>query len=340
VSLKAKCESAKFLLLLAAGLPAAALAAEPRYKAVALGAFDAGISASYGVGTHGAVAVLAEFDWTTWYAAVYRHGGPFGGPEELPDGDLSTALAVNGGGDAVGMSHDPGVYVDKAVFWPRSGGKIVIRTPKPDHGSKAVAINDAGLVVGQLATTDTKSRCFAWTQDQGYVDFGQPAGGRSCAPTGVNDHGQATGDAVVDGHDTAFVWKKGSFELLPLLPATDRCQGAAINDAGDVVGSCTSDALARSHPVLWRNGVAIDLYPFDDLQGGVALGIDDAGTIVGSLTTSQSERDAVVFDGQGGVTDLHDLVRDGQGLLLYAPGGISKNGTISAGGYKLVPLRR
>jgi uncharacterized membrane protein len=327
------------LLLAAACVPALAGAVAPRYKAVHIDSVYAGVMASYGVGSHGAVALYAESDFTDFFAAVYRHGGPFGGPEGLPDSEGGRAFDVNGAGDVVGVTQQDGVWIDQAVFWPRSGGKIVIPIPRPGNASQAIAINDAGLVVGRLTITDTKSRCFGWTQDGGYFDFGQPAQGSSCEPADINNHGQVTGRTVVAGHDTAFIWKRGSFQLLPLLPATDECRGASINNAGDVVGSCLlSTAPARRYPVLWRNGVAIDLYPFDDLADGVALGIDDAGNIVGSLVSQALSGNAVLFDGQGGATDLHDLVRNGQNLLLETPGGISKNGSISSGFYKLVPL--
>jgi uncharacterized membrane protein len=320
----------KLLLLAAACLPALSMAGKHLYKAVPMTGNGLDVEYSHGVGRHGAVALRiynegADED----YAGIFIHGQI----EQLPDSLGSEAFDVNAAGDAVGYSSA------QAVIWPRTGGKFVIPTPKPQHASEALAINDAGMVVGMFAMPGNADRCFAWTPENGYVDFGMPPGGDYCQPVDVNDHGQATGNAIVDGAGVAFIWKKGQFELLPLLAGTDRCYGTSINDFGDVAGSCIEDPSNKSHPVLWRQGAIIDLYPHADLQDGEAVGIDDAGTIVGAVY-SQTLQGQVVFDGQGGATDLRSLVRDGQDLNLGAIGGINKDGTMSVGRYKLVPLRR
>ena len=100
--LRGRC--AKIPLLLMACVPAIAGAVEPRYKAVQMGSVYSGVSESYGVGSHGAIAVLGEYDGTTFYAAVYHHDYPLGGVESLPDGDHGKAFDVNGAMDVVGMA--------------------------------------------------------------------------------------------------------------------------------------------------------------------------------------------------------------------------------------------
>jgi uncharacterized membrane protein len=145
----------------------------------------------------------------------------------------------------------------------------------------------------------------------------------------------------VGPHTHAFIWTEGTLEDLGLLPGFDNCWAGAINDHSDVVGTCRSgyqfqaflwtaktgmtaldiphlafayginnhdDIVGVWNPsddqVTW-NAFAYRDGHVEDLDEGVACGINDRGQIAGARRPDPYSSHAVVWD-EGGKHDLDD----------------------------------
>lgn len=97
---------------------------------------------------------------------------------------------------------------------------------------------------------------------------------QSAAANDINDAGQVVGYAS----SRAFLWQNGQMNQLSLTGSI----ASAVNGVGQAAGNARLVAAGQPHPVLWDNGVQIDLAP--DLAGnenGSANGINDLRQVVG-----------------------------------------------------------
>ena len=168
----------------------------------------------------------------------------------------------------------------------------------------ALAINDSGEVAG-CSTTDSTGRGSACVWQNGVVTD-LPGGGEAFA---INNSGEVAG---YDSASNACVWQNG---VLTELPGGSGAMARAINDSGEVAGSC--GAYPDNHACVWQNGVLTALPGYDGLQS-VANGINSSGQVVGCCyNTTTGQYEACLWQ-NGGVTDL------GPGGAL----GINNNGWI------------
>ena len=255
------------------------------------------------------------------------------------------AFGINAGGDVVGTATDGG------KLWTRSGAEVDVLAPQPNHYTSVRAINDGGFVVGYYSRPQRVTRCFAWTQQGGSFDLGLPNGATSCAAYAVNDRSWIAG-AVYSQNDhngSGFIWKKKHFHLLPILDGMQYCEARSINRQGEAVGDCYTYGAGIVHPVLWKEGNVIDLYPRSGNVTGYAYSINDAGVIVGTLTADDWHGGQAVIYGEVGPVDLATVVRNiGDWHFAWAFG-VNKAGEIAANAYsptqgasavKLVPVAK
>lgn len=186
---------------------------------------------------------------------------------------LTTARAISANGMIAGSSpNSSGVMM--AALWNRAGAPTSLQIAGEGFG-----INKWGHVVG--VTGDLVTRGFLWRDGSKLELVSLSGSGSSARAVAVSDTGYIAGSS--DNGTIAVRWKysidgSGSVtaQALPLPGDLAQPRPAAVNDAGDVVGTANS-SFGRPRAILWRGGEAIPLAAFDSR----AYGINNAGQIVG-----------------------------------------------------------
>ncbi|HEY0871090.1 MAG TPA: hypothetical protein VGD55_11875, partial [Acidothermaceae bacterium] len=209
--------------------------------------------------------------WTAGHAPVDIGvlGGSSGG---------SSATALNDNGQVVGTSST--TTADDAFSWTQAGG-IVDLGSLGGGSSDAVALNNAGEVVGFSYNSHAQSHAFSWTAGGGMVDLGT-LGGTMSQPFGINSYGQVVGWSTnASGVADAFSWtQSGGMVDLGNFGGAGGSLAMAVNNGGEVIGR-SQTASGDWDPFSWTSaGGMVDL---GNLPGdwGYPVAINDAGQIVG-----------------------------------------------------------
>ena len=174
-------------------------------------------------------------------------------------------------------------------------------------------ITNNGLVVGVAGFPDGTEHAVLW-YDVWRGDFGPPAfGGQNSIAFGINEHGQAVGQAETSAPEPnsedfcgskalglpakgttclPFLWQAGVMTALPTLGGHN---GSAnrINNGGQIAGMAEnaitdSTCLATGaqklqfEPVVWVNGQIQQLPTVAGDPDGAAFAINDSGQVVGA----------------------------------------------------------
>jgi uncharacterized membrane protein len=217
----------------------------------------------------------------------------------VPGAPQSAARALNGTGMVVGdmQTATQGVM---AFAWTAAGGAVALGPlDARELQSRAVAVNDAGEVLGTSYDPQARaSRPFYWRAGQGPLALPVPAGGADASV--INASGQVAGTMYDAGAlpsnrlAHAFVWSKAA-GLAPLaaLDGDTQSSAAVINAKGEAGGS--SSGAAGTRAVLWSaGGVATDL------NTALAAGSSIGATLQRVLALSDGGA-LVAVSSQGGV---------------------------------------
>jgi len=156
----------------------------------------------------------------------------------------------------------------------------VIPIPAPPGGAihGATDVTETGVVVGTTYFTNpVGERGWVWTAAQGLQLLPQPPVGTSWRAIGINESGVIAGDGGID-FGVAWRLENGVYEVLGTLAGDVRSTAAAINEAGEIVG--TSQTLSIMNPpnaFLGAPGQPLQLVQ----ASGQASAINDAGQVVG-----------------------------------------------------------
>jgi uncharacterized membrane protein len=228
---------------------------------------------------------------------------------------VSEARGSDQAGDVVGWAS--GTAGDAAKAFLYSHEQVTWLAPAQ---SKALAINDAGIIAGESSVKGRKTiQPVSW-EKRSIIDLGGCCGGTARA---INAKAQVVGDVYDEqGRYRAFLWDHvGGLRLLG-LPG-DYGSAVAINDSG--------------HILLQQRETGVFLYRGENdkirLEAprklpteGRALNNSDA--IVGAFGPFFDEYRAFIWDARNGFRDLNDLIPRNSGWKLQYATGINDRGEI------------
>ncbi|PKN55529.1 MAG: hypothetical protein CVU56_20835 [Deltaproteobacteria bacterium HGW-Deltaproteobacteria-14] len=164
--------------------------------------------------------------------------------------------------------------------------------------SRALAVNDSGVVVGASDTEGAASHAFAWTAGGGMIDLTPAASGG--VALGVNASGVVAGAVATATAQNAFRWHDGATDTLWSV-------GSVLDADGNVFGPTVSGKVAGNT----NNGEGAYAAMGGSVQlitgaGGVTVvGLNDGGTVAGSVGAAGSEH--AFRWSAGSLTDLGTL---------------------------------
>jgi uncharacterized membrane protein len=192
-----------------------------------------------------------------------------------------------------------------AVVWQPDGSVVDLTPSTNTQYAEATSINNAGVVVGNLVTKDAAPEGgFRWAADtfQLLPSLFQHEAAH------IDERGCIAGFAhTPQFHFAPTLWAPAlSYAQYPSLGGVD-ARAADRNGWGDLAGwSELTPTSYESHPVLWRNGVALDLGPLPGHTDAEAYALDVYGAAVGRSGPFLQER-AVMWTPSGAQVDLGDL---------------------------------
>jgi probable HAF family extracellular repeat protein len=230
-------------------------------------------SVAIGINDHGQiVGGSRELDRFTTRATLWDRGQII---DISPPGATDCgAIDINNRGDIVGSC-------GTAVLW-RNGEVISLGLPPGYTASVAVAINDAGIVVGNLTENQAlRSTPFRWA-DGVMTLLPVPPGATGASAEGINAQGTIVGYANTPAGLEPVIWQGDTVAPLSGTWGTLSGQAWSINDRAEVVGT----HFGGSGGFVWRDGTFASL-PFP--PGGVPQDINNRGVAVGFIFTESGE---------------------------------------------------
>ena len=267
-------------------------------------------------------------------------------------GDCGPAygLGINDSGVVVGYRGNGG---ELPIVWT-SGTPTFLGTLGLAYGNQAMAINNAGNIVGASMNSAGKSHAVLWqagttaAQDWGTLN-GFDASKESFA-TSINSVGRAVGKSMISANNTTFHAFRtpalqpillGDRDDLGSLVGVESAISEAnwINDLDEVVGA-TTVGNGQYH-AFWKDGHSAKHQAFVDLgvlsgdDYSMALGLNNTGHSVGySEKSSTGVQRATVWFNNGTMYDLLTKVNNGSGWTLKSAEAINNSGWIVGWGVK------
>ncbi|MDX8141435.1 hypothetical protein OG205_09750 [Lentzea sp. NBC_00516] len=206
----------------------------------------------------------------------------------------SRAYAINDAGLAAGDSSS-----GEPVIWDRKG-----RITKVEHGgglaSANAGINEAGMVAGVVGLSDGTFHAVRWNRHGDLTDLDSLSERSNCMAVGINNAGTVAGtaDAEIAARHAVRWDRHGKITDLETLggnpgPYPPSSQATAINDAGIVIGSATTNS--GTNAVRWdRHGRITDLGTLGG-NSSSAYAINATGVVVGVSNIDDSISHAVLW---------------------------------------------
>lgn len=331
-------------LLFSALLSPAAAQAPTRYQLLDIGTLGGKNCHEFALNDRAQVVGSSQTTAGVFHALLWEKGRMRDLGTLSSDGS-SAALAINGKGQAVGLSDKPartqfGVGFDDAFARPVAWDDGEIRRLPTGDGGAATGINDAGHII-ETISDDGASTAFL-LKDEARADLGSFGGGYSRA-TDINSRGEVVGtsftarDKSGNSYKHGFLWAGGRMRNLGLADVTGV---DALDGHEQVVGmACANPALPprKQHleAFLWQNGKTRFLGRLPGGHGNsAACGINDCGQIVGWSHTKAGDGQAVLWQ-EGRIINLNSCTRTQPRWVLDAAEAINGRGQILCQGYTI-----
>jgi probable HAF family extracellular repeat protein len=211
-------------------------------------------------------------------------------PTNLPGtGTTLVPAPVNGlndAGQAVGAANTlyPNSAASSERFGPQhaflsSGGKATDLGTLGGSSSAAMAINNAGQVVGTASAADGTSHAFLYSNGK-MTDLGAVSGSSTTVATAINASGLIVGYGTnaQNNQGSAFLYSNGTMTNLGSLTGASLTQALGVNSAGIIIGTSGGNAF------VYQNGVMTNLNSLiptsSDFHLNTAYYVNDAGQII------------------------------------------------------------
>jgi hypothetical protein len=295
-----------------------------------------------------------------------RLGGVAYTVRELPTAsgaDFLEPRRINNRGEVLGkLDFSTGPFLDDPHAGFFSGGTtidlhLLVPGYETNDSSLPVDLNDRGQLIFRAYDGVPWDRFFLYGPGQ-FIELNEMLGRNDLDILALNNAGSFVGTTIVNNDvGQAFLYARGRFETLGLLPGYPNSVASAINDhhlIGGWAGDAETDDAERS--VLFRPSRVIDLgipmsYVIDinnrgDVLGNSYLrrrggkviplpfapqGFNDRAQVVGSNMADSPDARAMIFlDGQ--THDLNDLIDPASGWRLIHAYDINDRGQIAGWG--------
>jgi probable HAF family extracellular repeat protein len=224
-----------------------------------------------------------------------------------------------------------------AVLWQHGFMLDLGTLGGPD--STAWFTNDCGEVAGWsynsfVANPSTGTPTvdpFLWSPDDGKMTDLGSLGGTFGAPFFLNNRGQVVGISNLPGDTVAhpFLWTK--FEGMKDMGTLGGTFGFPtwISGTGKVVGASNIAGDQDNHAFLWSQGVMTDLGTVGTDHGSEAFTINSQGQIVGDSGSYGVDLHGFLWEADGPMVDLNELVIPGSGATVVTAVFINEFGEIA-----------
>ena len=177
----------------------------------------------------------------------------------------------------------------------------------PEGSAGAVAINNAGQIVGASVTSSFTTHAVLWSAVGVIQDLGT-LGGTNSQAIDINGSGQVIGSSQTTGDAAThfFLWSSGTgMQDLNTTVNAEITSVVEINDAGQIIGTYTTSG--QSHAFLYTPGSGLS--DLGTLGGTTSAptGLNSRGDVVGSSTLSNAAPHAFLWTAAEGMEDVTAL---------------------------------
>jgi probable HAF family extracellular repeat protein len=178
----------------------------------------------------------------------------------------------------------------------------------PELHSGAIAVNNAGQVVGRSPASGFVTHAVLWSASGVIQDLGT-LGGTNSEAIDINASEQVIGWSQIAGDAAThfFLWSSGTgMQDLNTLIGAGLTSVVEINDAGQIIGTATTVG-GQSHAFLYTPGSGV--LDLGTLGGTTSAptGLNSRGDVVGSSTLADGSTHAFLWTAADGMEDITAL---------------------------------
>jgi len=223
--------------------------------------------------------------------------------------DVMWGNDINDAGVVVGVQGTSTIIGNRGFVAGGASTTALSILPGADPGGNAgaLAINDAGQIVGVSVASSSPRHAVLWSAAGIIQDLGT-LGGTISEALDINDAGQVIGSSQIAGDAAThfFLWSAGT-GMVDLNTTVDPniTSVVEINTAGQIIGTFTTSG--QSHAFLYTPGSG--LRDLGTLGGTTSAptGLNDNGDVVGSSALSDGSTHAFLWTAAEGMEDITAL---------------------------------